>query len=261
MSRFLGDPTPSDLDADVSLVANAFVPQLVLASIGIPLAEPPVTRRSVLDAPNTAPTEQSVLGDAQLHVDELATARHMPAHRRAAYVAGRRAMRAAMQQVAPQYALQPVLSTVRGAPSLPTGVTGSISHKRVRAIAAAAPANAGAFGIDLEERPDPDHVERPNVSKRILTAHELDAISHLDDLAHRETTLVYFALKEAVYKAIDPFVQRYVRFTEVELDVLADGSATVRLLLPETLDTFARIDGYWHVSGSSIIAVAHGVPR
>ena len=39
-----------------------------------------------------------------------------------------------------------------------------------------------------------------------------------------------FAIKEAIYKAIDPIVRRYVGFTEVELDVEDDGSVRVTVL-------------------------------
>jgi len=59
-----------------------------------------------------------------------------------------------------------------------------------------------------------------------------------------------FALKEAVYKAIDPIVQRYVGFTEVELDVSDDGRAIVTAVDPSRLAMpiearWREVDGYW----------------
>lgn len=43
--------------------------------------------------------------------------------------------------------------------------------------------------------------------------------------------LLRFSFKESVYKAIFPFVRRYVSFQEAEVQPLADGTARIRLLL------------------------------
>ncbi len=209
-----------------------------------------------------------------LHPDEHALALAMPAMRRAGFVAGRLALRAALRACAPHAADQPLLRTVRGGPQLPSGVTGSISHKRTRAIALAAPSidtrtdartdtrtdarvHAREYvGVDLEERPTARDLERPSIARRILTAYEQDVLAPLEPLAHREQTLLHFALKEAVYKAIDPLVHRYVQFTEVELDVAADGTAAVRLLLPEPIVRDLAVTAHWRFDGAFLIAMA-----
>jgi phosphopantetheine--protein transferase-like protein len=158
--------------------------------------------------------------------------------------------------VSPVDATAPLLHTGRGAPHLPAGIAGSISHKRRRAIAIAAAEPGLHLGIDLEERPTVASLERPSIARRILTERELDALASLDALAHREATLLHFALKEAVYKAIDPTVHRYVRFTEVELDVHPDGRARVTLLLPETVISPLHVDAHWMRDADYIVAMA-----
>lgn len=250
MSALLNQSQTSGHDADVSIVADAFVPHAVLASIDLsPLLGTGPER--------TAPGSITDL----LHASERAFASTLPDHRRVGWVAGRRVMRAALQQISATHAAHPLLATPRGAPSLPHGVSGSISHKRTRAIAIAASTTDTFWGIDLEERPGDADLARPSIGRRILTAHEQDAIADLDALALRETTLVYFALKEAVYKAIDPLVQRYVRFTEVELDVHANGSAVVRLLMPELVARGLEVEAHWRVDGQHIVAMARTLPR
>ena len=65
----------------------------------------------------------------------------------------------------------------------------------------------------------------------------------------RDVTL-RFAIKEAIYKAVDPIVRRYVGFTEVELDLASDGSVAVTVLdlarLPVTVEAWwQELDGLW----------------
>jgi 4'-phosphopantetheinyl transferase EntD len=67
---------------------------------------------------------------------------------------------------------------------------------------------------------------------------------------------VYFSLKEAVYKAIDPFVERYVRFTEVELTLHDTGEASVRLLLPEFAHGRVLVQARWTLEDDWIVATA-----
>jgi enterobactin synthetase component D len=119
----------------------------------------------------------------------------------------------------------------------------------------------GLVGVDLEERPTARDLERPSIASRVLTAAERDVIDGLELPSHREATLVRFAIKEAVYKAIDPYVGRYVRFTEVELDVSHDGQATVRLLLPEPAMQRVHVEARWRFEDRWIIAMARSVRR
>ncbi len=61
------------------------------------------------------------------------------------FVAGRTALHLALDDFD-----VPIVRTHRGAPEMPDGLTGSVSHKTGTAIAIVAPAGAGWIGIDLE---------------------------------------------------------------------------------------------------------------
>lgn len=107
----------------------------------------------------------------------------------------------------------------RGAPIVPRG-HGSIAHKAGsdRTVAAAI-WSPSLVGIDLERALPP----RQPIERRILTPREHAVIG-----ADRRRVALAFAIKEAIYKAVDPVVRRYVGFTEVELDIEA-GRATSQL--------------------------------
>jgi 4'-phosphopantetheinyl transferase EntD len=196
-----------------------------------------------------------------LHPLEASFARSLPVPRRATFLAGRQALRLALAGLdgAGRSYDAPILRTPRGAPALPRELTGSITHKRTQARAAVAPRTGSLqyVGIDLEHRPTEADLTRPSVARKILTARELAQVEEAghDTLAGRELVLVHFALKEAVYKAIDPFVERYVRFTEVELE-LSEGRAEVTLLLPEAAVADVRVQAGWRCEGEWIEAWA-----
>jgi enterobactin synthetase component D len=151
--------------------------------------------------------------------------------RRRDYIAGRGALHLALDDFA-----TPILADDRGAPVLPVGWVGSVSHKGVRAAALIAPAGAGWVGVDLELAAAP----RQDIARRILTPHEQ---SKLPDRGRAVT--LRFAIKEAIYKAIDPFVRRYVGFTEVELE-LGEHACTVTSALPLAIEaSWRELDGHW----------------
>jgi 4'-phosphopantetheinyl transferase EntD len=174
-------------------------------------------------------------GDVHLVGDERKVAAMLGPTRRREHAAGRAAMREALGiEIA-------IGSDDRGAPVLPAGWTGSISHKGARAAAIVAPADAGFVGVDLEIAAPP----RQPIEKRILTPRE----QSITAAGSGEVTL-RFAIKEAIYKAVDPIVRRYVGFTEVELDVESDGSVRVTVLdlarLPVEVEAWWRErDGHW----------------
>ncbi len=149
---------------------------------------------------------------AALHPDEAAHAEPFGEARRRWFAAGRAAMRVAL--AAHGRDAGPILADDRGAPILPEGLVGSISHKDCIAVALLADAADGRVGVDVEL-----DVDRPiDVARRVLTNAELDAIAGLDARARARAVLRRFSVKEAIYKAIDPFLRRYVGFREVEPD-------------------------------------------
>jgi enterobactin synthetase component D len=128
----------------------------------------------------------------------------------------------------------------RGAPVLPAGAVGSLSHKGEHAAAIVGDAAHGFVGIDLERAEAP----RMMIERRILSARELAAIGD-----RREVTRA-FAIKEAIYKAVDPIVRRYVGFTEVELSIEAGGACRVTIVdaarLPVAVEAWwSERDGLW----------------
>lgn len=171
--------------------------------------------------------------DAPLVGSEIEIASRLSPTRRREFVAGRTALRELLGQPVP------ILADDRGAPVLPTGWVGSISHKGPRAAAIVAPGDHGFVGIDLEVAAPP----RQPIERRVLTPRE-QAVAR-----GREVTL-HFAIKEAIYKAIDPIVRRYVGFTEVELELSSDGGCTVHVVdasrLPVVVEAWwQERDGHW----------------
>lgn len=155
--------------------------------------------------------------------DELALAAGRSPARRGEWLAGRRALRAALAEAGLAVPAEAIGADGRGAPVVPAGAVGSISHKADRAIALAAAASGQTVGIDLEQRGP----RRIDLSRRVLTPEELDAIADLEPGARGEHVLRAFAIKEAVYKAIDPFLHRYVGFQEVAVWPGPDGAVRV----------------------------------
>ncbi len=169
---------------------------------------------------------------AALPEAERLAAEQLSEGRRRELIAGRTAMHVLVESA------HPVLSNERGAPVVPLGYSGSISHKHARAAALLADASAGHVGIDLE-RMAPTKID---IAKRILTANE--------QVVAGAELLRVFAIKEAIYKAIDPIVQRYVGFQEVELVVGREGRVEVSVVdaarLPVIIEAWwTEVDDHW----------------
>lgn len=184
------------------------------------------------------------IADAELALARLAPAeqdraRQLSPSRRLELIAGRTALHLALGSS------EPIGSNDRGAPELPAGWVGSVSHKGGLAAALVAPAGTGTIGVDLERAAPP----RADIARKILTPRELAALPDRG----RQVTL-RFAIKEAIYKAIDPYVRRYVGFTEVELEFAGD-QVVVSTALPFAIEaTCCEHAGHW-------LATARATPR
>lgn len=178
-----------------------------------------------------------------LGTEETLAAALAPTRRRE-LAAGRAALRTVLGQDIE------ILKDDRGAPILPAGYTGSLSHKGPRAAAIVAPVEHGFVGIDIEVAAP----ARMPIERRILTPHEQSRVA-----AGTKDVTRHFAIKEAIYKAVDPIVRRYVAFTEVELDVGEDGSVEVNIIdlgrLPVT------IEAWWHERDGLWLATARARRR
>jgi 4'-phosphopantetheinyl transferase EntD len=181
--------------------------------------------------------------------------------RRPSWLAGRIAMHTALQDL--QLDAGSILANKRGAPELPEGTTGSISHKRTLAVALAARKDGGlSLGVDIEPIPalppgptDQGWDNRPDISSRIMTHEELSALTAIPDGLRRHEVVLHFSIKEALYKAINPLIGRYVSFQEATVLPHSDGSVDVTLALAKQEGPF-RADARWSEIDGHILTTA-----
>ena len=103
-----------------------------------------------------------------------------------------------------------------------------MSHKRTMAVALCARETdpRATIGVDVEDL-------RPlltDIAPRVLTSDELAALPPQGP-ARDAAVLLAFSAKEAIYKALDPWVHRFVGFQEASVARSVDGSLTARLAL------------------------------
>jgi enterobactin synthetase component D len=173
----------------------------------------------------------NALAEQALSPEERTFASKFVALRRRSWVGGRVAMRQALLLAgidAPA-----VLPDARGAPVLPAGIVGSVSHKDALAVALVARSTA-RVGVDVELDAD----LRQDISSRVLTEAEVAELAAMTDAARAREVVLRFSAKEAIYKAVDPFVRRFVGFKEVSVRPLSDGTAEVRSHLPSSEGPF-----------------------
>lgn len=180
---------------------------------------------------------------AGLLPDERAFAAGFGPARRRTWIGGRVAMRLALDRIGAQAGA--VLGDDRDAPLLPPGVAGSITHKQHVAAALVAREHRARVGVDIEV----DEPLRFDVSRRVLADDEIAEVAALPEPERIREVLLRFSAKEALYKALDPFVRRYVAFGEVSVTPRADGRASVRTRLAAAEGPFdvdirwQRLDG------------------
>jgi 4'-phosphopantetheinyl transferase EntD len=211
----------------------------------------------VLPVPDLVETPHGVLAIVALPEDELALASTLHpeeialtgpfAPRRVrTFAGGRYALRAAMTAARLDFS-GPILRDDRGAPIVPAGVRASLSHGDDVACALVAVGFAGQVGVDIET------IARlkPNISRLILTERERAIVKD----EPRELAL-RFSLKESFYKAIDPYVRRYIGFHEVEVDPLEDGTAR----FVHQVGAFI-VDARWVLRGPHVISTVRASSR
>jgi enterobactin synthetase component D len=204
------------------------------------------------------------LPEADVDVDDLARAALLPEERafaatlssvrRRTWVGGRVALRQALTLAGLE--APALLSDPRGAPLLPNGVAGSVTHK-ARVAAALVTLEASArVGVDIEN----DEVGSVDISTRVLTGDEIGELALLEPRSRAREVLLRFSAKEALYKALDPFVQRYVGFKEAVVSTRPDGGADVTLRLRPGEGPFLA-EVRWRRLGTLVLTTARVVPR
>jgi 4'-phosphopantetheinyl transferase EntD len=192
-----------------------------------------------LALPDDGAREEDLAG---LHADEAAHARGLSPFRRLTWVGGRLALRAALRDLETGGAAAPpgpILPTARGAPALGPGFVGSVSHKGTVAVALAARATSAGAGATLGVDVEIDRPPRADIARRVLTADERRRAEALDPDARARELLVFFSAKEAIYKALDPWVGRHVSFQEVAISRDAGGRLGAALSLARVEGPFA----------------------
>ena len=160
--------------------------------------------------------------------------------RRVSWVGGRVALRLAARQIG--WELPSIGATPRGAPRMPNGLVGSLAHKTRMAVALVDAPDDGTVGIDLEELDRP----RPVIAKLVLRPEERAVIEALPEADRWQAIVLRFSIKEAIFKALDPYVQRYIGFREARVEPRDDGGAKVSLLLEQGEGPF-EIDARWWI--------------
>ena len=182
----------------------------------------------------TFPVERAV-GLGGLHRDERLHAGTRSARRAREFIAGRVALRAALE-AAGWSGDEALLPGEQGRPGLPPGWTGSISHKDGVAFAIARRLQEGrTLGIDTEVVGDR---ERVGIARKVLTPVELARWERTRSWA---ALLETFSTKESIYKALHPHVSRYIGFEEAE----RDESGGLTLALSGNEGPFALSGGLW----------------
>jgi enterobactin synthetase component D len=201
-------------------------------------------------------------GLAGLAEEERCFLESLPTVRRPTWLAGRIALHEALRDLGID--VGPILSERRGAPELPEGVTGSISHKRTLAVALAAHKCDGmSIGVDLEPVPamppspsEPGWNSRPDISSRVMTPTELAALAATPEPGRRRQVVLHFSIKEALYKALNPLIGRYVSFQEASLWPHPDGSVAVTLALAKQEGPFLAEARWTEIAGHLLTTAA-----
>jgi len=216
--------------------AVATLPLLIAHDDAVTGARGLIVLVSVADAARPDDVDEAV---AVLPEAERALAAPWHPRRQATFAAGRTALRRALAEVGVDVDVTaPIARNDRGAPvvsGLPRGVAVSVTHKDTIAgalvMAGVGDAHTGV-DVEVDELRHGRPRARADVDALIgqtLLAEEVACLPNDDD-ARRLAFFARFSAKEALYKAIDPFVRRYVGFLEVRADVDGDD---VRFTVPE----------------------------
>ncbi|MFD8705287.1 4'-phosphopantetheinyl transferase [Kitasatospora sp. NPDC059648] len=197
--------------------------------IGDLLPDVVVTEVAYADPPEARlePAEEAVIARA---VDK----------RRREFTTVRHCARTALGRLGVPY--RPLVPGLRGAPSWPDGVIGSLTHcDGFRAAAVARAGTLASVGIDAEPAlPLPD-----GVLEAVALPVEQQRLAELT--TERPGTpwdRILFSAKESVYKAWFPLTELWLDFHEAELDLSPDGTFSARLLVPGPVVGGRRLDGF-----------------
>ncbi len=161
----------------------------------------------------TAPVQFAAAAAARYCPEAIALAaqHHTLTARREAFVAGRALAAAALQAMG---LVGAVGRGIHGAPAWPPGVSGSISHDAVRAVAAVARSTQwAAVGVDVE----PDLPLPADAAAMVLQPADRAALDTAFGARAPAQSRLVFCAKECVHKALHPWRGAWLEFDEVEI--------------------------------------------
>lgn len=175
--------------------------------------------------------------------------------RQAEYLAGRICAHEVLRQATGTPAI-PTIGADR-APCWPTGATGSITHGAGFAAAIAARREHWqGLGLDVEKRLTTARADR--LVEQILTPRELQGYRALDDERRALLLTLTFSIKESLFKALFPLVNRRFYFQDAELLAYGeDGQARLRLLtdLSPQWRSGAQLEGQFVLLGDYLLSL------
>lgn len=178
----------------------------------------------------------------------------LPLSKRAiSHVGGRVAVRRAWNALTGESAVAPLITrSEHGAPLLPPGFLGTISHKDRLAAGAVCSGDSRSegVGIDLERA---THKSWSRIGDRLLTADELNSLGQHSGLSAEGDVMLRFSFKEAIFKALHPWVQRYIEFHEAQVFPEADGTAKAVMNLK--CNEAVRLSLQWQKIGEYFLTV------
>jgi 4'-phosphopantetheinyl transferase EntD len=142
-----------------------------------------------------------------------------------------------------------ILKDSFGAPILPTGIVGSISHKDNLVVVIARSLSQlpschikstvlENIGIDMESK---NYRHALKIQNHVLTENELKSLHNRRPLENlltvEEEIMLRFSIKESIYKALNPLLRRFIGFHEVEVYPSSDGKAQVHFSLKPSISS------------------------
>lgn len=162
--------------------------------------------------------------------EEQELAATMTIRRRSRWIAGRICLSAALQDMgifrgSATMNQSSLLIASNGAPNLPAGTVGSVSHKGPVIVGLVDSDRGYRVGIDLEFV---EHNEE-QIATRILTQEELDRVKRLRPDLRNRVIAMCFSLKESTYKALTASQQIGVDFSDISVvDWLSEEDNTIQ---------------------------------
>jgi len=158
------------------------------------------------------------LGPASLHLPDDLT--HAVPKRRSEFLAGRLMAALALRQAG----LPETVGRTGRAPVWPEGVAGSITHSKDRAIAAVSTRYRGV-GLDCEALVSTDRAMQ--LAATIFS--ETEARLRPDPLPFGTFFTLVFSAKEALYKALSPWLTQIPAFHDAVLTALQPGEMRIEM--------------------------------